>query len=353
MWIDFVENIFQYGKCQSISTDVGTEKSELKRGLPFYIVYKIFTTIPLSVFMSFITISLTYRSILNLIDYILRKKSFLTREKILKQSEDSLFCPLCSPYDEHEVFYTRYDLDYVLDLFERNSIPKQMTSNKSDLGHLTEEGRKSMNKKFKYCKIAKIKENKLTKLRDKIYKPDPYFRFTSRYINSIAVSVVALYYFVVYFGYSLIMLVTFLTSVLRSYKDLASDLVNLLTTSPTIKVQDICDTISDELPFCTDALIDTELALPKIPNGLNATLNRILQVDIAASLEAIIIVPIVFAYIICIIQLLLFIRESRLHITQMHKGECEFVVQAKNLSNGSIGIIKIKLISILQEANKS
>ena len=59
----------------------------------------------------------------------------------------------------------------------------------------------NVNAKLNYCKIIRNKETKIRKILNKIYKPDPTFRFTSRYINSILVAFVSLYYFVVFFAY--------------------------------------------------------------------------------------------------------------------------------------------------------
>lgn len=332
MWIDFVENIFQYGKCQSITNELQSDKKQLKRELPYFMVYKVFSSIPLTVFSSFIVISLTYRTMINLIDFIYRNKSTITKEAILKANHDSAFCPICSVDDEHELIYSKFDLDYVLNIFELNTNNKKS----NDSNYIGAKGLKTLNENLQHCKIKRVKESKIAKIRNVLYKPDPFFRFTSRYVNSIMVTIVALYYFVFYFGFVVITVVTGLTDVLRKFDDKLNQLQTLLTTSPTIKIGDVCEAISNELPFCVDSLYDIEIPIPKVPAAATTILQRLQNISIESSLEAIFIVPIFVALLICLLQLFLFVRESRLHMKQIQKGECQFVVDAKSLSNGSI-----------------
>ena len=158
-------------------------------------VYMIISSIPLTIFISFIVISLTYRTFINLADYIFRNRSSITKENIIESSRDSCFCSICNVNDEHEIIYSKVDLDYVLNLFNKNI----QFSEKNQ--KLTDIDMNNVNAKLNYCKIIRNKETKIRKILNKIYKPDPTFRFTSRYINSILVAFVSLYYFVVFFAY--------------------------------------------------------------------------------------------------------------------------------------------------------
>jgi len=199
MWIDFGENVFQLGRCLDLITDSSGDIDEAKRRLWYTQVYMIINSIPLTILMSFIVVSLTYRTFINLADYIFRNKSSITKENITELSRDSCFCSICNVNDEHEIIYSKVDLDHVLDLFNKNNI-YQTSEHKKELTDIDLE---VINEKLNYCKIRRNKkETKLFKILDKIYKIETTFRFTSRYVNSVLVTVVALYYFFIYFGYS-------------------------------------------------------------------------------------------------------------------------------------------------------
>ena len=198
MWIDFGENVYQVGRCNSIAFDPSGDTDEMKRKLWYFMVYMITSSIPLTIFMSFIVISLTYRTFINLADYIFRNRSSITKENIIESSRDSCFCSICNVNDEHEIIYSKVDLDYVINLFNTNIQFSEKNQN------LTDFDLNNVNEKLNYCKIIRNKETRIRKILNKIYKPDPTFRFTSRYINSILVAFVALYYFVVFFAYGII-----------------------------------------------------------------------------------------------------------------------------------------------------
>jgi len=50
----------------------------------------------------------------------------------------------------------------------------------------------------------------------------------------------------------------------------------------------------------------------------------------------IIIIPVFASLLVCLLQILFLVKDSKTHIKQLYKGECEFVVKAKNVSNASI-----------------
>ena len=338
MWIDFTENIYQYGNCD---TDLvsDTDISETKRKIWYYMIYKILHSIPLSIFMSFIVISLTYRTFISLVDYIFNYKSLLIKQNIKESSRDTCFCSICNVNDEHEIIYSKFDLDYVLNLFNRND---ELFSGKN----LTDIDLKNLNEKLKFCKLIKNKKS----IFNKIYKPDRNFRFTSRYINSVLVTCVALYYFVLVFGYFVIIYTTVFSkylSILDKSADKGKQLVDFFSSEQSIKYGDICGTIP-ELD-CVDALKDITIyslpRFPKVESIISPRIKELASINFSNTIEAIFIVPIFAAYIICIIQMFLFVRESRLHLQQLYKGECEFIVKSKNLSNASIG--KYKFFNIV------
>ncbi len=339
MWIDLTEVVFQYGKCNIKNNLLDDGMDEARRELWYSMVYKILFSIPLSIFMSFVVISLTYRTMINLIDFIFRYSSSLTKKELTKSSSDTVCCTLGNIDDEHEMFYSKFDLQYVLDIFENNKTPNQNDKNKS----IDNVDVQDLNKNLKYSKVVCIKETKLKKIMNIIYRSDPSFRFTSRYINSLMVTFIALYYFVVYFARIVIIFTTYFTEMLSILDD-AGDKVNqlgsFLTSTQSVTYGEICQVFGEFL--CVDSLLDLKIPIPQLPKAtgafskLNATLMHLQQINLASSINAITIVPIVGAYLICLLQLFMFVRETRLHLKQLHKGNCEFVVKAKNLNNGSI-----------------
>lgn len=104
-----------------------------------------------------------------------------------------------------------------------------------------------------------------------------------------------------------------------------SRLIDLLSANQTITYNDLCGAADTET-FCFESLSYIEIPLPKFPkvlvgiNKINETVRKILSIDIPTSLEAIVIVPLFAVFVICLIQLFLFIRETRLHLNQLHKG---------------------------------
>ena len=107
LWIDFVENIYIYGKCDSISNEASSSLDETYRRLGFYIAYKVLSAIPLSIFSSFIIITLTYKAVINLIDFITRFRSPKTRAILAEKSRDTAFCMIANVDDDNEIIYSK------------------------------------------------------------------------------------------------------------------------------------------------------------------------------------------------------------------------------------------------------
>jgi len=343
MWIDLAEVIFQNGKCLTTENVLRSGNiEEAKRELPYIMVYNVLVSIPLCILHSFIVITLTYRTVINLIDFLFRNSSVLTRKELTKSSSDSYCLLACNINDENEIIYSEYDLNHVLNIFDSN---KKQTRNNTSF-EVSEIDLMDFNRSLKYCKIVSMKETKLKKLMNIIYKTDPNFRFTSRYLNSIMVSFIALYYFWCYFAKSVVIFATFLTKFLRQFDQAAltekvEKIASFLTTPQSLTYGDICQIFPDIL--CIDSLSAVQISLPSLPSGLNSTvttfkqlLDHVVRINFESSINAIFIVPLFVAYAICLGQLFMFMRESRMHLKQLYKGECEFVLKAKNLKNGSI-----------------
>lgn len=107
LWIDFVENIYLYGKCDSIVNEADSSLDETNRRLPFYIAYKVLSAVPLSIFSSFIIITLTYKAIVNLIDFVTRFRSPKTRSTMIEKSQDTAFCMIANVDDDNEIIYNK------------------------------------------------------------------------------------------------------------------------------------------------------------------------------------------------------------------------------------------------------
>ena len=367
MWIDFAENIYQYGKCQTISSfsnrkndKIDTvkrliekinvdfsfffdelEEAKTQRELYLNMAYQVLTYIPVSIFMSFIVVSLTYRTMINLTDFLFRNSSSLTRNELLKTSEDSICCSICNTNDEHENIYSKYDIDYVLNMFDSpynyNYNSKNEDIESVDLKHL--------NSNLKYCKLVNNKASFVRKIANKFYEPDPFFRFTSRYVNAIMVTFIAFYYFVVKFAISFIFTpVLWFTSIMRElsniplFKILEEMITELNSQDISFNANETCQIVgSPSLCEHLEPFLNINFTLPKLPesfNALNNRLNKTLEqnpkitlilmylqkIDIPTSIEAILIVPIFVAFAICLVQLFLFVRETRLHLKQLQRG---------------------------------
>lgn len=102
----------------------------------------------------------------------------------------------------------------------------------------------------------------------------------------------------------------------------------------------MCKILPDYL--CIDSTImNVTFTLPQIPKAvsfLNYTSSKLDRINFTSSFEVILIFPIFGAFTICLVQMFLFIRESRLHLQQLYRGQCEFVVKSTSIPNGSIGI---------------
>ncbi len=183
MLIDFTENVFQVGKCDSIyatQTDlshIGKEEfEELARILPYFIAYKVASAVPLFIFSSFILIDLVYKSMINLFDFILKYSTSWTKLLLVEKAKDT-FCWLALDVDDDtEIFYSNHDLNYVFDLFN----PKKKTENKEeemDSSFILKEKMPPDGYVQKYSKKTKINNKSIIKkVLNIFYATDPHFR---------------------------------------------------------------------------------------------------------------------------------------------------------------------------------
>lgn len=114
LWIDFIENIYIYGKCDSIVNEADSSLEETNRRLGFYIAYKVLSAVPLSIFSSFIIITLTYKAIINLIDFITRYRSQKTRSIMSEKSQDTFFCMIANVDDDNEIIYSKFVILFLI-----------------------------------------------------------------------------------------------------------------------------------------------------------------------------------------------------------------------------------------------
>ena len=241
--IDFLVNIYKYGQCQSISNE-DVDIRQAKHYIIYFIIYKLLFALPFTIISSFLLIEQIYKTIFSIIDYVKFRN-------ISSSQTDSFCCKLFDLKDDNEIFYSEYDLNYVSCLL----------SNKKE----------SNDKKF---------------LNKYIYDWDQNFKFTSRFLNTITVAIITLYYFVINFGYYFIIYSTALINII----------VNLVS------------------------------------------LDEKNKKNLANTLRSLLILPIFLSLIICLVQLFLLVRETRIYLIQLYKGKCEFLkyVDKKKMINEAV-----------------
>ncbi len=114
-WLDFFNNTYQFSVCNGFYKEIGPSREalngELNRRYTFFTIYKVLSSIPFALFSSFIVVSLTHRSFIELIDFMLGKRQH--------EEEETKANSLFKVKDENEIIYSRCDLDYVIDLLDK------------------------------------------------------------------------------------------------------------------------------------------------------------------------------------------------------------------------------------------
>ena len=260
-WIDLLLNVSQV----SIGRQIHLDKLEVQTRYLYLTVYNVLASMPLALFSAFLVAHLSYR----------------------------LVAALCSgtpPPGDTELIYSRYDIDYVLDLVRR---PPKL-------------GRRLLitNKKHDYFVL--VEENnwirRLVNQCRRLVDWNEHFRFSARFMSIVVVALVALYFMSLYLSYSVM--------------HWSSQLISKAT--PTLKIIILVINLST--------------------NGGDMRFDRLEDVFAGhkSFIVAIFVTPLFVAWLICVVQLYLLAADTKTHIRQLYRGNCEFVVKAANISNSSI-----------------
>ncbi len=286
--IDFGLNVYKYGECEGISSEFAyVEKSEAEKYVGYFIAYKIMFALPFSVFSSFILVKQLYKTFIIIMDFIFKRFNHYYSVILKRKSKDSFCCTICNVDDDNEIFYSQYDLNYVLRLInKKNYETKSMEKIKKSVI-------KNLEAKYKYSEIVEINQPKklIGLFKRFIYDWKDHFRFSSRFVNSVVVAFVTLYYFFIIIAYSA---------------------ARLTSTA--------FDTINEFIMGLDETGVQNKyyLKFKEIKDGI----------------PPIFIVPIFVALFICLFQLFLLIRETKAYLLDLYKGKCDFVT--KNISNQAI-----------------
>lgn len=174
---------------------------------------------------------------------------------------------------------------------------------------------------LKYVSVSKTHNSAPRRyLKKFVYHPEPTFRFTSRYWNTIMVGLVALYYVFLYWTYTVSMNVSKWVTYIPETVDGGKLSIN----PGELLCQYIPDACLEQL-----ALIGS-ISLP-LPNKIIKVLP-----SLRSSILAVVTVPLFVAVIICVIQVFFLVKETKQHLVEMYQGKCEFVRKASSLNKESI-----------------
>ena len=314
--LDFIYNIYDYGICDDLRAEnTYLSLKELQRRLPYFIAYKVISSVPLCFLSAYIAISFIYRTFDCYCQLKSKKLTAESRKFLEFENRDNCFCTFCNVKDDNEVIFSKCDLMYVIDLLKPTQI--EGSSANKDIRTLDKKDLKNMND-ASYFKVKPKHESKVATLfRRYVYDWNPNFRFTSRFINTMVVAFLALFFFFMNILYTLTMFVTYLAP-----KQLSS-LVNV--DNSTLNIGKILSSL-----FIDDDEYAINFSV-KIPNQIAKFLPQF-----RSSLIALFVAPILGSMVICIIQFFLLIRESQIFMLEMYKGKCEFVKNKKSINNGSV-----------------
>ena len=82
--------------------------------------------------------------------------------------------------------------------------------------------------------------------------------------------------------------------------------------------------------MCIDSLTNYTIKLP-VPNKIITVLPWL-----RSSVIWVFIAPLIITPFICLLQVLIFVLETKKHLKQLYKGECDFVQSAIKIGNASI-----------------
>ncbi len=311
-WIDYANNTYQISMCRGFYESIKGEinKDTIDRKYSYYLIYKTFYSIPFSIFSSFIVINLTYRSIVDLVDYIMRyrhKSEVSYFAELYTKNNDSFCCDFLNINDNDEIIFSQCDIDYVLNLINSKDEEIQKKHFKQI-------------KKYQHLIVSVEKKNFATKFNSifkRILNWDSNFRFSSRVVNTFVVSFVALYYLVLNVTYGI-------SYYVNTFVEYYLDPINA-----QIAIGDILCSITSGL-LCIESLSDFKIKIP-IPDKIIQLLPWLRD-----SIRWVFTVPLILSPIICLLQIYLLSNDIKTHLKQLYKGECDFVRKALNIGNSAI-----------------
>ena len=273
-WIDFAITIYQECKCNMLNIYYDEDTIDAQKIIiNFWIGYKVLNIFPTMFLSSCISTILTYRAIFSL------KNSIKLNQTLFQRIED-----------DSEVVYSNSDILYVFDLFHNPKMIKNRSGSNNIIQIFTKVFSKITKQSEDFWKLPdQCEKEELNKLNKKqnlkeffqnyIYNWNDTFLFTSRFVNMHIVAFMALYHVCCLIFYGLMYLIFNF-----NYLQYANFLPSYL------------------LPSLKSALL----------------------------------VPFFLALFICIIQVLLGIRDTKKHLFELYKGTCTYLPPSITLSNSSI-----------------
>jgi hypothetical protein len=250
-----------------------------KNVLIYYLVYKALMVLPTLFCASFIVTNLTYRAIYN--SFKCTSSTAYTRRWFNVSDASQRLC-------------CQNDIDYVLKLFNKSQNETE-GNQQSDMSKLS---------RF---------------FRRYVYKWEPTFKFSSRFVSSQVVALITLYHVFIFFIYQFGVVAMRLDGLIPNDVDL--EYINIGSIVCGILGKTIC---VEGLENVIDFRVKTPQVLKEFGEGIKASLVNLL------------VIPVFLALLVCIVQYLLSIKECREHIMQVNRGKCIYITQRKNLSNGKI-----------------
>jgi hypothetical protein len=346
MWYELFFNVMNNCICDADILDyVGEDDLYLN-----FQVYNTAIVMPTIIFQSFIVVNLTYRALFNTWEFWGKKSSD-------RMEYDRSACSSFIDFDDdNELFYCQNDLNYVIDLLNKNSgleehkheakchekksalsrqnqispktievQPPDSNVNEDKDFNVTIHGTENIVDDIKdhNAKSDKKQANLKTKsfLRKHIYDPQPIFKFSSRFVNCQVVAIVTLYHCFLLYLYLLVYLAL---QVDKLVPDSLFDNTDIVVDPQQI----ICELGPD---FCIPQLENVQALSFTIPASVRTNAPRIKH-----ALTTALITSTVLALVICIVQILFGMLDFRTHLMQLYKGKCEYLPVRSTLTNVSI-----------------
>ncbi len=286
--------IYRQGVCQGIY-NFEFSLDDAKKFAWYWIGYNTLTVIPPIFASSCIATVLSYRAIVTFIDMILTRK-------IIKRHNKS--CVLCNIDDDTEIIYSHTDILYVLDLFhndeEKNSeraknmrVFRRVFNNKLNDSSVINNENKTIPIEFYTPKVEKYKKVGIIRslFRNYVYEWNPYFKYSSRFVNTHIVAYITLFHFSLWLLYWLIFAVLILDENIQLFD---------LTAFANMTIGDLLCALGPD--FCIDGL-SWPLPIPK----------QVIKFypEFVPSINALFIAPFFGTLLICSIQVFIGMRDTK------------------------------------------